>query len=168
MDANAFWKIIDETRSAARDDQDFLDKIAARLREMSPDELEEFEEHFNRIHQGSYARPLWGAAYLINGGCSDDGFEYFRAWLMAQGRETFEKAIHDPDSLATIDDPEGELEKFMYVACEVYETKTGHKMPDTALQGAAYPDLGEAWDFDDADEMKKRYPELFAIYGWIS
>jgi len=26
-----------------------------------------------------------GAAYIINGGCSDDGFEYFRRWLVLQG-----------------------------------------------------------------------------------
>jgi hypothetical protein len=48
----------------------------------------------------------------MNGGCSDDGFEYFRAWLLAQGRDTFEKALEDPDTLAALEDPEGELEEF--------------------------------------------------------
>jgi hypothetical protein len=37
----------------------------------------------------SYTNPLWAAAYVINGGCSDDGFDYFRGWLIAQGREVF-------------------------------------------------------------------------------
>jgi hypothetical protein len=27
----------------------------------------------------AYRADLWGAAFIINGGCSDDGFEYFRA-----------------------------------------------------------------------------------------
>jgi hypothetical protein len=28
----------------------------------------------------SYRNDLWAAGYLINGGCSDDGFDYFRGW----------------------------------------------------------------------------------------
>ncbi|MFL6076856.1 MAG: DUF4240 domain-containing protein [Mycobacteriales bacterium] len=34
----------------------------------------------------SYQGDLWGAAYLINGGASDDGFDYFRGWLIARTR----------------------------------------------------------------------------------
>ena len=50
----------------------------------------------------SYREDLWGAAYLINGGASDDGFEYFRGWLMTQGRAVFARAVADPDSLAEL------------------------------------------------------------------
>lgn len=42
------------------------------------------------------------AASLILGGCSDDGFEYFRGRLIAQGREVFERSVADPDSLADL------------------------------------------------------------------
>ena len=42
---------------------------------------------------GPLPQPLWDAAYLINGGCSDDGFDYFRGWLVDQGRETFERCL---------------------------------------------------------------------------
>lgn len=48
----------------------------------------------------SHRNQLWAAGYLINDGCSDDGFEYFRAWLIAQGREVFERVVADPDALA--------------------------------------------------------------------
>ena len=50
----------------------------------------------------SYRSSLWAAAYVINAGCSDDGFGYFRGWLMFQGRETFGQAVADPDSLADL------------------------------------------------------------------
>ncbi|MFE5591185.1 DUF4240 domain-containing protein [Streptomyces sp. NPDC056549] len=33
------------------------------------------------------------AAYMVNGGCCDDGFDYFRGWLIAQGRNVFERAV---------------------------------------------------------------------------
>ena len=165
MDRSAFWKIIGDARSDARDDEAFLSRIDSRLRTLTPKELLEFEGHFNKIRSESYAWCLWGAAYLMNGGCSDDGFEYFRAWLMAQGRQTFEQALDDPDTLAMLVNPEGELEEFMYLARQAYEAKTGEEMPDTVFQGATRPELGEGWDFDDNIEMQKRYPKLFAKYG---
>lgn len=50
-------------------------------------------------------RPFWhgrgtAAAYLIGGGCSDDGFTDFRFGVIAQGRDWYEKAAACPDSLA--------------------------------------------------------------------
>ena len=48
-------------------------------------------------------------AFIVNGGASDDGFDYFRGWLIAQGREVFEGTLAKPDSLAdVIDDPDSE------------------------------------------------------------
>ncbi len=165
MDVSAFWKIINDARSNATDDEDFLTRIDSRVRMLGPGELLEFQRHFNKTHTESYSWNLWGAAYLMNGGCSDDGFEYFRAWLLAQGRDTFEKALEDPDTLAALEDPEGELEEFMYLARQAYEGKTSEQMPDSVFQGATRPELGEGWDFDDDTEMKKRYPKLFAKYA---
>jgi hypothetical protein len=52
----------------------------------------------------SYHVDLSGAAYLINGRCSDDGVEYFRGWLIAQGRATYERVVADPDALADLRD----------------------------------------------------------------
>jgi hypothetical protein len=36
---------------------------------------------------------------LINGGMSDDGFTDFRYWLISRGRDVYERALADPDSL---------------------------------------------------------------------
>ena len=47
-----------------------------------------------------YRNDLWAAAYLIGGGFSDDGFIDFRAGLIAQGRDWYNKAAAAPDSLA--------------------------------------------------------------------
>ncbi|MFD6821443.1 DUF4240 domain-containing protein [Streptomyces sp. NPDC060085] len=46
------------------------------------------------------ARAGSAAAYLIGGGCSNDSFMDFRAGLIALGRDWYEKATADPDSLA--------------------------------------------------------------------
>ncbi|WP_217498085.1 MULTISPECIES: DUF4240 domain-containing protein [Sphingomonas] len=34
----------------------------------------------------SYRWDLWRAAKVAKGGVSDDGFEYFRTWLISRGR----------------------------------------------------------------------------------
>lgn len=171
MDLDTFWKIIGDARSRARDDRDFLSRIGSRLRMLKPEELMEFESHFEKIHTESFSWNLWGAAYLMNGGCSDDGFDYFRAWLMAQGQQTFDKVVKDPDTLATLADPGSRasrgFEEFMHLARETYEEKTGEEMPDSDVlfQGVVGSEPSQRWDFNDTTEMKKRFPQLFAKYG---
>ncbi|TYB52801.1 DUF4240 domain-containing protein, partial [Nonomuraea sp. PA05] len=112
---------------------------------------------------------LWGAAYLINGGCSDDGFEYFRCWLVGQGREVYEAALDDPDSLAEYGPVRGcvldgsdecECEPFMYAPERAHMRVTGHELPEGT---GAHPELGGMWDFDDVGEMSRRYPRLSAL-----
>ena len=36
----------------------------------------------------------------MKNGCSDDSFLDFRAWLIAQGKETYLEALRDPDTLS--------------------------------------------------------------------
>jgi hypothetical protein len=69
MDLDPFWRIVDDARSNASDDEGFLRRIEARLRKLEPEELIEFESQFEKIHTESRSWNLWGAAYLINGGC---------------------------------------------------------------------------------------------------
>ena len=52
-----------------------------------------------------YTWDLWGVAYILKGGCSDDGFEYFRAWLIARGRDFVAQALADPEGLGVAIDP---------------------------------------------------------------
>ena len=59
---------------------------------------------------------LGAAAYLMRGGYSDDGFDYFRGWLIAQGRSRRERALADPDSLADAGvDPDDDMVDCEYV-----------------------------------------------------
>lgn len=44
-----------------------------------------------------------GRGYLIKDGvCSSDGFWYFQVWLIGLGREAFERAVANPDNLASV------------------------------------------------------------------
>ena len=169
MDLSAFWRIIGQVRSASRDDQDFLRRMGARLDTLKPEELVEFNRHLLKMLAQSYSWELWGAAWLINDGCADDCFDYFLGWLISRGRQTFEKALEDPDALASLAAAKRAVvrafEAFLQMPGETYEIKTGEEIPDTAYEGAALPKLENRWDFEDNAEMAKRYPKLFAKYG---
>jgi Protein of unknown function (DUF4240) len=83
------------------------------------------------LHQISYLANLWGTAFLMNGGASDDGFDYFRGWLISQGRKVFEAALENPDSLSDVIDKDAEADfefenaSILNVAVWVWQTKTG-------------------------------------------
>ena len=108
---------------------------------------------------------------MLHGGASDDGFEYFQRWLISKGRETFDAAVADPDSLAP--DPGGpcEFEEFATVAGEVWAEKTGidpwtdpeGSFPYTGAPPAASPS-GTPFE-EDPRYLAKRYPKLWKRFG---
>jgi hypothetical protein len=160
-----FWKMVDDARSGTRSDTAFMGRLGTRLRGLKVEEIVEFDRQFYEVHRGSYRWDLWGACYLMMGGCSDDGFEYFRAWLIGQGQTVFERSLRDPDSLAAL--PRGgELEDLMHLCATVYKEKTGKRIPWPPPQAAPAPTtpLGVQWDFENKAENKKRLPKLAAKF----
>ena len=73
---------------------------AGGLAELSTAEILAYQHLHHQLMAESYHWDLWGAAYLLNFGSSDDGFDYFRGWLLTQGRAIWEAALQDPDGLA--------------------------------------------------------------------
>ncbi len=163
MEEKQFWAIIDASRRKADGDQDeMLAAIRNRLKKLTPAEVADFQRHFDQKMHDAYDWNLWGAAYLVNGGCSDDGFAYFRAWLISQGNKVYSAALRKPDSLTSGVDPDRddyEFEDLWYVGREVYEELTGNDLPPEV--GWPESPKGERWDFDDDAEMSRRFPKLF-------
>jgi hypothetical protein len=152
--------IVDSARSAAgTDDEVFLDRVREVLELLAPEEVIGFDAVQDELMAVSYRRDLWAAAYIINGGCSDDEFDYFRAWLIAQGRAVFERAVADPATLETaiVIDPawDAELEDFLYLPSSVYEERFGEELPERPRP--AWELTGPEWDEDSIYEM---FPKL--------
>ena len=177
MPEESFWGIIGTTLTAATaagDDPDAQDKaqnasLAALLSELDWQDVLAFENRFNALHRASYTSHLWCAAYLMCGGCSDDGFDYFRYWLISRGEAVYRAAISNPDSLAAIADPENddyEREDIAYIARDIFAEKTGgaeiyeYLSPDER----DYPDITFDWEEDDPVTMQRLCPRLYAMF----
>jgi hypothetical protein len=143
------------------------------LRQLTLDEIVTFQVMFRRYLNEAYTWNLWGAAYVIHGGCSDDGFEYFRRWLVSRGRDAYEGALADADSLAHLDaepGPDGvwEFEEIYYAAAEVFEEKGGegdvrdYSEPEAGLGGPE--PSGKPFE-EDMEHLAKRYPKLWQRFG---
>jgi hypothetical protein len=143
MDANKFWSIIDQARKKAGHWEEMILPLMEVLAELDVPEIMTWTQIFYEYQQLSYKNKLWAAAYVINGGCSDDGFDYFRAWLTAQGKDVFMAALHDPDSLADVEDCEDdvEFEDMLSAGSEAYFKK-----------------LNAPRDYDKFYEMLDQYP----------
>ena len=78
------------------------DALKEELLKLSPKEIVSFDTHFTQAMDEAFHWDLWGAAYLMGDGCSDDWFDYFCRWLISLGRPAFDAALKDPDSLADV------------------------------------------------------------------
>jgi hypothetical protein len=163
-----FWDIIDAARKRAAGDQAAqYAALEELLRLLSPDEIALFDAHFTDCMGRADCNEIYAAASIIDGyGLSDDAFTYFLEWLIAQGKAVFEKAIHNPDSLADAVD-KGRvcaLEGFGYIPTRVWEEKTGlcaDEMPGQKATEAKAPS-GPAWK--DDDDLRQRFPRLWVKF----
>jgi hypothetical protein len=164
MDKPTFWKLIDSTRQLAEGNlDDHVELLRERLQALEPEDIVQFDKLFQEYWIRAYTWDLWGAAYIIGGGCSDDGFMDFRGWLISKGQKAYENALKDPESLIkVVKEEEGcKYEGFQYVASQAWENKTGKGMdqfPDSGLHQPRQP-LGQPWA-EDSDELERRFPKL--------
>lgn len=172
MSDDRFWALIGSTTAFESDPERQLSHLRAALEKLSVEDIEAYEATFDKQMKRSYSWDLWGAAYVVHGGASDDGFEYFRCWLISKGRGVFGKVMAELDSLADILEPNGdgvlEFEEFAYVARQVWGEKMGlpgNKMPNAA--NMIYPGLepsGTRFQ-EDPEYLSKRYPKLWQRFG---
>ena len=161
MDETGFWKIVQNAHDASGGDMDRkCDALRRQLSALSKDEALEFAGHFDALMDKAYDWSLWGAAYVINGGCSDDAFSDFRAALISRGRQAFERALSDPESLAAEDFDESDwfYEGYQYAVTDGVEAAAGSR-PQHAMQ--AQPS-GADWQ---EDQVYARFPKLSAKFG---
>ena len=166
MDGAAFWQLTADTRAESGNDTGRQSELLEeRLSRLPGPQIVDFGRIRHELDQRAYSWDIWGAAYVIDDGCSDDCFRDFRAYLISLGRDVYEAALRDPDSLAPVvqDAEQGDWENADNVAPDAYESATGEDFPadDSDLSGDP---SGEPWDDEDQEALVQRYPALAAKF----
>jgi hypothetical protein len=171
MNKSAFWKLIDASRENALGDLDEqVSNLRTRVEQLDPDEIIQFGKLFDEYWGRAYTWDLWAAAYILGGGCSDDGFLDFRGWLISRGERVYEEALRDPDTLAQVvnvdEGDECKYEGFQYVAREAWERSTRNRQGDFPVAGLMQPDepAGESWS-EEGHDLERRFPKLWRKFA---
>ncbi|RYU93634.1 DUF4240 domain-containing protein [Emticicia agri] len=159
-----FWNMIERARKNSEGEVDYQASVVSEMLSERPvAEMIEFGKILNRLLHASYRSDWWGAAYLINGGCSDDGFEYFRCWVILKGKKAYDEACENPESLAKYINEENigecEAESLLYAASTAYNQKTGKSDFYDHIEKQPLPEIVFDWQEGD-DSLAIKFPKL--------
>lgn len=170
LEEELYWQIVAESLANSKDEKEQETYLIARLEKMPLQEIIGFRFRTDKLLYDTHTSPMWCAAHLINSGCSDDGFIYFRNWVISRGKEVYTNAKENPDTLITQIHESCdyyEFESFWYVALEAYENRTGQDLYEHIELGEFeysefyYPGIGFNWTSKNPESMKAICPRLF-------
>ncbi|MEW2077101.1 DUF4240 domain-containing protein [Streptomyces sp. NPDC012403] len=181
MDTDMFWRLIENARAA---DTPLHEALISLLAARGTEQVLAFQARFDVLDTAVDRWDIWAAGYLIGGGCSDDRFMDFKAGLIALGRTWYERAADCPDDLAEHPDIRHATvagvdeavfyEEMGFVTVAAYGRITGDEdgfYPALDRYRAHHGvgedqphDMGADFDFDDAQEMRRRLPRLADLF----
>ena len=137
--------------------------LVAYLRKLPPADIQTYAREFDKRMAESYSWDLWAMAYLANGGASDDGFDYFRGWLILQGKDRFTASLQDPRR--ALDGVKAgtlvECEDILAVAAQAYDEATEKDLPLSGVEMPEHP-RGTAWKEED---LPRLFPDIAKRFG---
>lgn len=163
-----FWELIDEARSAPNSNfETQCVTLTELLTEHSKEDIIAFEHMLReKIEEASSFR-MMAATFLVCSFISDDTYEDFRAWLVGQGKNDFNKAIRNPDDIADMlskhEARELGGEFMLFVAVNAYLEKTESDDDEAFYQLIEHPDekeIVQQWP-ESKNEYRKMLPRLF-------
>ncbi len=165
MNEDQFWKIVQITKDNSKGDFEKQQvELAKELRKLKPSDIILFGNRFRYFRGQANTWELWGAIYIIHGGCGDDSFNDFREWVIGQGKDFYYKTIKDPESLVEFDTDtmdELEWEGLGYVPSTIFQELTGQVMPYPFEE--IHDTTGTEWA-EEGDDLKKLFPKLCAKF----
>jgi hypothetical protein len=161
-----FWEVLDDVA----DDTDTVDEVVDGLRDvleaMPREQVVAFQVAFNTVMARAYTWDLIAAACFIGCGKSDDGFEDFRAWLVAQGKDTFEAVLNDVNVLADLPFDDSPTEEWNCEDLHMLPGEIGGEEEDAKWPYRKDPEnpQGDVVVLTKA-HLRARFPKLWQTFG---
>jgi hypothetical protein len=164
IDDNLFWELIGSSRAASQDQFEFMDRLKVQLEAFYPNEIRNFHKVFLTKFNELNIWDVWALAYIVRRGCGDDEFDYFKAWVITKGQQAFERIKSlNTNQLPILFDEEPQLEEFMYLAEQVYESKTNDIMKPIRIKRQKI--RGTHWN---ENNLNHQFPELCAMFNYAA
>ncbi|WP_232227102.1 MULTISPECIES: DUF4240 domain-containing protein [Flavobacterium] len=170
LDEESYWGIIEKSLKETSNQEDQEIFLTAELEKLSPKEMIGFRLRTDKLLFDSYTSNLWCANYIISNGTADEGFDYFRCWLISRGKEAYYKTQETPDYLVNLvgNEPHAyDFEGFWYVANNAFKNLTNKEAEayidyeNFQTTDEHYPILEFNWNVDEPKTMEKVCPVLF-------
>jgi len=153
LDIDLYWQIIENSLTTADTLEQQEEFLINELEQLTAEDIIGFRLRTEYFMFLSYSSELWCAATIMNDGCSDDGYQNFRLWLISQGKQIFSDAMMDPDNLANYFE-EGFNED------DLYEFESFGNVADKAFQSQFNQDIHDFIDYINFNYFEENYPEL--------
>ena len=164
LDEDLYWQIIDKSLKNTQNQIEQEKFITNELSKLEPNQIIGFKLRTDRFLADTYTSEMWCAGYIMNGGCSDDGFDYFRGWVISKGKEAYYQAKTEPDTLIKYYEEElefYEFENFWYLGVETFKNKTGFDLDDFIEVEHFNQEIEFNWTEEDDDSRRQICPKLF-------
>lgn len=170
IDEDKFWAIIEKSLKETNNQEDQEIYLISALEKESPQEMLGFRLRTDKLMYDSYTSNLWCANYIISNGVADDGFDYFRCWLISRGKDAFYKVQENPEYLINLVENEPktyDFEGFWHVAMNAFKNMTNQELnpyldyENFKTNDENYPILEFNWNVDEPKTMEKICPLLF-------
>jgi hypothetical protein len=148
-----FWELIETAKNQAASVRERVEILRESLSRFSAANVKRFHTQLLlRLHELNTS-DIWALAYIVHGGCSDDAFDYFRQWIITEGKAAFELAKSSVEQFAETvgfsDDPQ--CEELLSLAPEVYEEKKA--APLAMRDGTAEEACEPQWQEEDLPKL---------------
>jgi hypothetical protein len=170
LDEETYWAIIENSIKETTNQEDQELFLISAIEKLSPKEMIGFRLRTDKLLFDTYTSNLWCANYIISNGVADDGFDYFRCWLVSRGKEAYYKVKENPDYLVNLVGNESQVydfEGFWYVAMNAFKNMTTQDVypyidyANFKTNDENYPILDFNWNVDEPKTMEKVCPVLF-------
>ena len=174
MTEEKFWKIVKQSQkglskqfATVRDKQ--FEAMKSLLKALSPEELLDFTELYQRQYGKAYHEDLVASFCAIYDGTSDDHFGTFIDFLISLGKDVYYKVIVEPDVTlfkhaeffrSTMGHVGEWGQKFRKTCLSAYEEKTGKD----ANINCRFEFSGVRF-IDGESDLQKRSPKLFKEFA---
>ncbi len=169
-----FWELIEKSKQRSKGDPVIQIRLLTEwLVEKGEEAVFDFDAYRSRFTNLAHTSELWCSVNIYMGFCSDDSFDYFKAWLVAQGKEAYTNHVENPDSLLNIFLENRSIkggEDFLCIPYEAYEKLTGKEDIEdyedayhSNLEIPAFPQIDLDW-IENEERMRELCPNIYNMF----